>query len=87
MDLGLVVLLGKDVDGGFDQRVAAVVIEQAARNLFELLIADDFGILRSDFVAHSISIDWIRFINFDIVVSLLSVGSILSSDQSSSRHQ
>ena len=44
--------LGKNVDGGFDQGVANVVVEQAARNFFELLVADDFGILRSDFVAH-----------------------------------
>ena len=62
--LELVVLLGKDVDGGFDQRVAAVVVEQAARNFFELLVADDFGIFRSDFVAHIVSIGWIRFANF-----------------------
>jgi hypothetical protein len=53
LDRSCVFQLREDVDGGFDQRVAAVVIEQAARNLFELLIADDFGILRSDFVAHS----------------------------------
>ena len=47
-----VVLLGEDVDSGFDQRVADVVIEQAARHFFKLLVADDFWILRSDFVAH-----------------------------------
>ena len=47
-----VVLLGKDVDSGFDQRVADVVVEQATRNFFELLVADDFWILRSDFVVH-----------------------------------
>ena len=47
--LRLVVLLGEDVDSGFDQGVADVVVEQTARNFFELLVADDF---RSDFVAH-----------------------------------
>ena len=52
MDGSWVVLLGKDVNGGFDQRVADVVVEQAARHFFELLVADDFWILRSDFVAH-----------------------------------
>jgi hypothetical protein len=41
--------LRKNVDGGFDQGVADVVVEQAARNFFELLVADNF---RSDFVAH-----------------------------------
>ena len=45
--------LGQHVDSGFDQRVAAVVIEQADGNFFELLVADDFRILRSDFVAHT----------------------------------
>ena len=49
----VVAVLGQHVDGGFDQRVAAVVVEQAARNFFELLVADDFGAFRSDFVAHS----------------------------------
>jgi hypothetical protein len=44
--------LRKDVDGGFDQRIAAVVIEQTAGNFFELLVADDFRILRNDFVVH-----------------------------------
>ena len=50
--LGLVVLLGEDVDGGFDQGVADVVVEQAAGDFFKLLVADDFGVFRSDFVAH-----------------------------------
>ena len=36
--------LGKDVDSRFDQRVAAVVVEQAAGNFFKLLVADDFRI-------------------------------------------
>ena len=49
MDWSWVVLLGEDVDGGFNQRVADVVVEQAARNFFKLLVADNF---RSDFVAH-----------------------------------
>ena len=44
--------LGKNVDSSFDQGVADVVVEQAARNFFELLVADNFRILRSDFVAH-----------------------------------
>jgi hypothetical protein len=44
--------LRKNVDRSLDQRIAAVVIKQAARNFFELLVADDFRILRSDFVAH-----------------------------------
>jgi hypothetical protein len=50
--------LGKNVDGGFDQGVADVVVEQAARNFFKLLVADNF---RSDFVAHfiGIGIGWI----------------------------
>ena len=63
MDWSLVVLLGKDVDGGFDQRVADVVVEQAARHFFKLLVADDFGIFRSDFVAHIVGIVWSRFFN------------------------
>jgi hypothetical protein len=41
--------LGKNVNRGFDQGVADVVVEQAARNFFELLVANNF---RSDFVAH-----------------------------------
>ena len=41
--------LGKNVDGRFDQGIADVVVEQAARNFFKLLVADDF---RSDFVVH-----------------------------------
>jgi hypothetical protein len=49
---GYVAVSGKDVNGGFDQRVADVVVEQAARHFFKLLVADDFGIFRSDFVAH-----------------------------------
>ena len=44
--------LGEHVDSGFDQRVAAVVIEQTAGDFFELLVANDFRILRSDFVVH-----------------------------------
>jgi hypothetical protein len=48
--------LGKNVDSGFDQGVADVVVEQAARNFFELLVANNFRILRSDFVAHFIGI-------------------------------
>jgi hypothetical protein len=52
MDWGWVVLLGEDVDGSFDQGVADVVVEQAAGDFFKLLVADDFGILRNDFVAH-----------------------------------
>ena len=40
-----VAVLGEDVDRRFDQRVAAVVVEQAAGNFFKLLVADDFGIL------------------------------------------
>jgi hypothetical protein len=47
------VVLSKNVDGSLDQSVAAVVVEQAAGNFFELLVANDFRILRSDFVAHS----------------------------------
>ena len=62
--LGLVVRLGEDVDGGFDQGVADVVVEQATGDFFELLVADDFGIFGSDFVAHIISIGWSRFVNF-----------------------
>ena len=46
--------LGQHVDSGFDQRVTAVVVEQTAGNFFELLVADDFRVLRSDFVAHRI---------------------------------
>jgi hypothetical protein len=72
----LVVLLGEDVDGGFDQGVADVVVEQAARNFFELLVADYFGIFGSDFVAHIIGIGWSRFVNLDVIVSLLVVRSI-----------
>jgi hypothetical protein len=34
-------------------RDAEVVIEQAAGDFFELLVADDFRIFRSDFVAHT----------------------------------
>jgi hypothetical protein len=37
---------------------AEVVIEQTARDFFELLVADDFRIFRSDFVAHRIGISW-----------------------------
>ena len=55
VDVELIGGSGQYVDGCFDQRVAAVVIEQAAGNFLELLVADDFGILRSDFVVHSIS--------------------------------
>jgi hypothetical protein len=53
--------LGKNVDGGFDQGVADVVVEQTARNFFKLLVADNFRIFRSDFVAHfiGIGIGWI----------------------------
>jgi hypothetical protein len=43
---------GENVDGGFEDGFAVVVIEDAAGNFFELLVADDFGILRNDFVAH-----------------------------------
>ena len=46
---------GQYVDGCFDQRVTAVVVEQAAGDFLELLVADDFGIVRSDFVVHSIN--------------------------------
>jgi hypothetical protein len=48
--------LGKHVNGPLDEGVAVVVVEQAAVNFFELLVADDFGIVRSNFVAHSICI-------------------------------
>ena len=53
--------LGKNVDGGFDQGVADVVVEQTARNFFKLLVADNFRIFGSDFVAHfiGIGIGWI----------------------------
>jgi hypothetical protein len=54
--------LGQHVDSGFDQRVAAVVIEQTAGDFFELLVADDFRILRSDFAAHRIGIVWSAFV-------------------------
>ena len=66
---------GQHVDSGFDQRVAAVVIEQTARDFFELLVADDFRICRSDFVAHRIGISWSASVGcvaiFDKAVSLL----------------
>jgi hypothetical protein len=59
--------LGQHVDSGFDQRVAAVVIEQAAGDLFELLVANDFWIFRSDFVAHT---RW-------VVQVMLSLGQVM----------
>ena len=62
MGLGCDAGLGQHVDSGFDQRVTAVVIEQTAGNFFELLVADDFRILRSDFVAHRIGIGWSAFV-------------------------
>ncbi len=55
VSLELVAGLGQNVDGCFDQRVTAVVVEQAAGDFLELLVADDFGIVRSDFVVHSIN--------------------------------
>jgi hypothetical protein len=45
-------VLGKHVYGSLDQRIAAVVIKQTAGDFFELLVANDFRALRSDFVAH-----------------------------------
>ena len=50
------VVLGEHVDGRFEDRLAVVVIENAAGNFFELFVADNFRILRSDFVAHRINI-------------------------------
>jgi hypothetical protein len=54
---------------------AEVVIEQTARDFFELLVADDFRIFRSDFVAHRIGISWSASVGcvaiFDKAVSLL----------------
>src|ERR1700733_5467570 len=44
---------GEDVHGRLQNGVANVVVEQAARNFFQLLVADDFRSDRSDFVAHS----------------------------------
>jgi hypothetical protein len=44
--------LGQDVDGRFQKRLTIVVIEDAASHIFELVVADDFGILRNNFVAH-----------------------------------
>ena len=41
---------------------AEVVIEQTAGDFFELLVADDFRIFRSDFVAHRIGINWSAFV-------------------------
>ena len=32
-------------DGGFDQGVAGVIIERTAGNIFELLVANSFGLL------------------------------------------
>jgi hypothetical protein len=51
-DGNFLVGLGKHVNGRLDEGVAVVVVEQAAGNFFELLVADDFRILRNDFVAH-----------------------------------
>ena len=48
--------LRKDVYGRFDEGVADVVVEQTARNFFKLLVADNFRIFRSGFVAHFIGI-------------------------------
>jgi len=48
----LTVVLGKDVDGSFEQRLAVVVVKDATGDFFELLVADDFRIL--DLVAHGV---------------------------------
>jgi hypothetical protein len=37
-------------DGGFDQGVAGVIVERTAGNIFELLVANSFGLL--DLFAH-----------------------------------
>ena len=54
---------------------AEVVVKQTAGDFFELLVADDFGIFRSDFVAHRIGISWSASVVcvaiFDKAVSLL----------------
>ena len=67
--------LGQHVHGRLLARDAEVVIEQAAGDFFELLVADDFRIFRSDFVAHRIGISWsasVVFVAiFDKAVSLL----------------
>jgi hypothetical protein len=65
----------ENVDSGFEDGLAVVVIEDAAGNFFELLVADDFGILRSDFVAHRICIglEWfdVIVVTVEMIVSLL----------------
>ena len=54
---------------------AEVIIEQTAGDFLELLVADDFRIFRSDFVAHRIGISWSASVGcvaiFDKAVSLL----------------
>jgi hypothetical protein len=46
--------LGGHVDGRFEKRLAIVVIENAAGDFFELVVADDFRILRNDLVVHGV---------------------------------
>jgi len=44
------------------RRVARVVIEQTVGDFFELLVANDFRIFRSDFVVHRIVFAWSVFV-------------------------